>query len=188
MANDLTDKPKADGETYDDRPFHSENLPPEVRAPLAPFEGAEPPSPKWFKDAIAQEPERGFVTSHGAKIEVLTWGERGKPGLLLIHGNSAHADWWSFIAPLLAKDFRVTAMSLAGMGASDWRETYRFTDYYRTIAFVNAIAWIANQQDHHPDLDVRYNRCGVAFSTHDAGGITLNDLICAARVDALGAA
>ena len=68
------------------------------------------------------------------------------------------------------------------------RKTYRFPDYYRTMAFVNAVAWIANQQDHHPDLDVRYNRCGVAFSTHDAGGITLNDLICAARVDALGAA
>lgn len=68
------------------------------------------------------------------------------------------------------------------------QKTYRFSDYYRTIAFVNAVAWIANQQDHHPDLDVRYNRCGVTFSTHDAGGITLNDLICAARVDSLGAA
>ena len=68
------------------------------------------------------------------------------------------------------------------------QKTYRFSDYFRTIAFVNAVAWIANQQDHHPDLDVRYNRCGVAFSTHDAGGITLNDLVCAARVDALGAA
>lgn len=68
------------------------------------------------------------------------------------------------------------------------QKTYRFPDYYRTIAFVNAVAWIANQQDHHPDLDVRYNRCGVTFSTHDAGGITLNDLICAARVDSLGAA
>ena len=65
-------------------------------------------------------------------------------------------------------------------------KTFQFTDYYRTIAFVNALAWIANQQDHHPDLDVRYNRCGVSFSTHDAGGITLNDLICVARVEALG--
>ena len=67
------------------------------------------------------------------------------------------------------------------------QKTFSFPDYYRTVAFVNAVAWIANQQDHHPDLDVRYNRCGVTFSTHDAGGITLNDLICAARVDALGA-
>jgi len=67
-------------------------------------------------------------------------------------------------------------------------KTYLFADFYRTMAFVNAVAWVANQQDHHPDLDVRFNRCGVTFSTHDAGGITLNDLICAARVDALGAA
>ena len=66
--------------------------------------------------------------------------------------------------------------------------TYTFPDYYRTMAFVNAVAWIANQQDHHPDLEVHYNRCGVTFSTHDAGGITLNDLICAARVEGLGAA
>ena len=66
------------------------------------------------------------------------------------------------------------------------QKTFQFSDYYQTIAFVNAVAWIANQQDHHPQLDVRYNRCGVAFSTHDAGGITQNDLICAARVDALG--
>ena len=65
------------------------------------------------------------------------------------------------------------------------QKTFEFADYYRTIAFVNAVAWIANQQDHHPDLDVHYNRCGVTFSTHDAGGITQNDLICAARVDAL---
>jgi 4a-hydroxytetrahydrobiopterin dehydratase len=66
------------------------------------------------------------------------------------------------------------------------QKTYPFSDFYRTMAFVNAVAWIANQQDHHPDLDVRYNRCGVTFSTHDAGGVTLNDLICAARVEALG--
>jgi 4a-hydroxytetrahydrobiopterin dehydratase len=67
------------------------------------------------------------------------------------------------------------------------RKTFKFPDYYRTIAFVNALAWIANRQDHHPDLGVHYNRCDVAFSTHDAGGITMNDLICAARVDALEA-
>ena len=66
------------------------------------------------------------------------------------------------------------------------QKTWQFPDFYRTMAFVNAVAWVANQQDHHPDMDVRYNRCGVTFSTHDAGGLTLNDLICAARVDALG--
>ena len=133
MADDLTNKPAAGASTpkeaYDDRPFHMDNQPPEIRAPLAPFKGAEPPAPEWFKAAIAQAPERTFVESLGAKIELLTWGEVGKPGLLLAHGNSAHADWWSFIAPYLAKDYRVASMSLAGMGGSDWRERYAFDDF-----------------------------------------------------------
>jgi pimeloyl-ACP methyl ester carboxylesterase len=128
MADDT--KPSA-AEAYDDRPIHAEpgQLPPEVQAPLAPFAGAEPPSPQWFKDAVAETPERIFVESLGTKIELLIWGERGKPGLLLVHGNSAHADWWSFLAPYLAKDYRVASMSLAGMGASDWREAYAFLDF-----------------------------------------------------------
>jgi pimeloyl-ACP methyl ester carboxylesterase len=115
----------------DDRPVPSEpgSLPPEVQAPLLPFRGREPDAPAWFLDAIAQEPERSFVTSKGSKLELLTWGEVGKPGLLLVHGNSAHADWWSFIAPYLATEYRVASMSLAGMGASDWRETYAFQDF-----------------------------------------------------------
>jgi pimeloyl-ACP methyl ester carboxylesterase len=122
---------QAKSETYDDRPFSFDpaEMPPEVRAPLAEFNGAEPPAPQWFKDAIAQEPERTFVESLGTKLEVLTWGEVGKPGLLFVHGNSAHADWWSFIAPFFAEDYRVVSMSLAGMGASDWRERYAFSDF-----------------------------------------------------------
>jgi len=129
MAKDATDKTGSSKEAYDDRPFHFDNLPPDVRAPLAPYAGAEPPTPAWFKWAVAQEAERGFVTSQGTRIETLTWGEAGKPGLLLVHGNSAHADWWSPLAPYLAKDFRVTSMSLAGMGESEWRTTYRFRDF-----------------------------------------------------------
>src|ERR1700712_2023603 len=129
MAEDV--KPAETPErASDDRPVHTEApLPPEVQAPLAEFKGEEPPSPQWFKDAIALEPERVFVESLGSKLEVLTWGEVGKPGLLFVHGNSAHADWWSFIAPFFAADFRVASMSLAGMGASDWRERYSFTDF-----------------------------------------------------------
>lgn len=129
MARDDDDKPAQGAETYDDRPFHSGDLPPEVRAPLAAFDGAEPPAPQWFKDAIADAPERSFVQSKGTRLELLTWGEVGKPGLLLVHGNSAHADWWSFIAPFLARDYRVAAMSLAGMGESDWRDRYAFGDF-----------------------------------------------------------
>jgi 4a-hydroxytetrahydrobiopterin dehydratase len=62
---------------------------------------------------------------------------------------------------------------------------YEFADFYETIAFVNALAYIANQADHHPDLEVSYGKCKVSFSTHDAGGLTENDFICAARVNAL---
>jgi 4a-hydroxytetrahydrobiopterin dehydratase len=66
-------------------------------------------------------------------------------------------------------------------------KTYTFNDYYRTIAFVNALAFIAHREDHHPDLGVYYNRCVVRFSTHDAGGITSNDLVCAAKTEKLAA-
>lgn len=100
-----------------------------LAAPLAPFGGQVPPAPAWFEAAVAQTPERSALAVEGANIELLTWGQVGKPGLLFLHGNGAHADWWSFIAPYLAKDYRVTAMSLAGMGESDWRETYRFSDF-----------------------------------------------------------
>lgn len=93
-------------------------------APLARFGGARPRAPRWYAEAIAQAPQRTFHTVHGARIETLTWGRIGDPGLLLLHGNGAHADWWSFIAPMLADGHRVTAMSWSGMGGSDWRSRY----------------------------------------------------------------
>lgn len=62
---------------------------------------------------------------------------------------------------------------------------FRFADYYETIAFVNALAYVAHAEDHHPDLAVGYNRCEVRFCTHSVGGISANDFICAARADAL---
>jgi len=65
------------------------------------------------------------------------------------------------------------------------QKRYDFADYHRTMAFVNAVAWVAHVEDHHPDLAVSYNRCTVRFSTHSVGGISVNDFICAARVDAL---
>ena len=65
------------------------------------------------------------------------------------------------------------------------QKTFRFDDYHRTMAFVNAMAWIAHREDHHPDLDVGYNRCTVRYRTHAVGGISVNDFICAARADAL---
>lgn len=64
-------------------------------------------------------------------------------------------------------------------------KTFQFDDYYRTMAFVNALAFVAHREDHHPDLGVHYNRCVVRFSTHDVGGLSENDFICAAKADAL---
>ena len=75
---------------------------------------------------------------------------------------------------------------------SGWREsesaiekTFAFKNYHETISFVNALAWVAHTEDHHPDLRVSFNRCIVRFSTHSAGGISRNDFICAAKADAL---
>ncbi len=62
---------------------------------------------------------------------------------------------------------------------------FHFKDYYQTLAFVNAVAWIAHQQDHHPELLVNYNRCRVSYSTHAVNGISMNDFICAAKIDQL---
>lgn len=66
-------------------------------------------------------------------------------------------------------------------------KTFKFDDYYRTLAFVNALAYVANQEDHHPDLSVHYDRCVVRYSSHDVGGLSENDFICAAKAEALGA-
>jgi 4a-hydroxytetrahydrobiopterin dehydratase len=76
---------------------------------------------------------------------------------------------------------------LAGWEASatGLSRSFAFGDYGATIAFVNAVAWIAGREDHHPDLAVGYGQCRVTWSTHSAGGITLNDAICAAKVERL---
>ena len=86
------------------------------------------------------------------------------------------------------------AQSLMGQLHDGWRVSadgrslrreLKFPDFYRTMGFVNALAHVANGEDHHPDLEVGYNYCNVRFSTHDAGGLTEKDFICAAKADAL---
>jgi len=62
---------------------------------------------------------------------------------------------------------------------------YDFGNFHETMAFVNALAWIAHREDHHPDLAVSYNRCVVRFNTHSVGGVSINDFICAAKLDGL---
>ena len=64
-------------------------------------------------------------------------------------------------------------------------KTFNFANYFETMAFVNAVAFIAHVQDHHPDLSVHYNRCVVRFNTHDVGGISTTDIECARQADAL---
>ena len=64
-------------------------------------------------------------------------------------------------------------------------KTFEFKNFYQTMAFVNAAAWIANREDHHPDLEVSYKRCKIRYATHSIGGLSENDFICAAKMDAL---
>jgi 4a-hydroxytetrahydrobiopterin dehydratase len=87
----------------------------------------------------------------------------------------------------------VTRLSqLNGEQALGWRlidgsleKTFSFKNYYETIAFVNAVAFIANAEDHHPDLALGYSKCTVRFNTHDVQGISVSDFFCASKVDAL---
>jgi len=87
----------------------------------------------------------------------------------------------------------VTQLSkLNGEQALGWRlingalkKTFVFKNYHETIGFVNAVAFIANAEDHHPDLSVSYSRCTVRFNTHDVNGVSVSDFFCASRVDAL---
>jgi 4a-hydroxytetrahydrobiopterin dehydratase len=91
-------------------------------------------------------------------------------------------------APLLPRaELKRLLGALPGWKHADkaLHKSFAFADYYRTMAFVNAVAFVAHRQDHHPDLSVHYNRVDVVFSTHDAGGVTLNDCICAAKVESL---
>jgi len=83
---------------------------------------------------------------------------------------------------------------LAGQLHRDWlpsvdklciERDFGFSNFHETMAFVNAVAWVAHQQDHHPDLDVGYKHCRVRYSTHAVGGLSENDFICAARIEAL---
>ena len=64
-------------------------------------------------------------------------------------------------------------------------KVYPFANYHHTMAFVNALAWVSHREDHHPDLEVGYNKCRVSYWTHAVGGLSENDFTCAAKCDAL---
>jgi len=102
--------------------------------------------------------------------------------LIAMHCNPQHAG-----QALVPEQIEQLCAALPGWQIIDQHlvKTFEFVDYYETLAFVNALAWIAHHEDHHPDLSVHYNRVRAEWSTHDAGHLTLNDFICAAKCQAL---
>ena len=83
---------------------------------------------------------------------------------------------------------------LNGESANGWKlidgaleKHWKFANFHETMTFVNAVAWIAHREDHHPDIALGYNRCSLRFNTHDVNGISVSDFFCAAAVDALQA-
>lgn len=116
--------------------------------------------PGWFAKAMAVRPEIGSVSIEGARIEWAAWGERGRPGLLLLGGNGAHIGWWRPIAPMLARDFRVATLSWSGMGGSQWRDLYS-VDLFMAEAL--AVAEVAGLFD---------APCGPLVAAHSFGGFT----------------
>jgi pimeloyl-ACP methyl ester carboxylesterase len=92
--------------------------------------------PEWFKRAVETPVESRKVDVEGTPIHYLHWGDPDKPGLLLVHGNGAHAYWWSFIAPFLAKEYSVAAMDLSGMGDSGFRSHYSMESYAEELMAV----------------------------------------------------
>ncbi len=81
-------------------------------------------APTWFRRAVESPFEDCRVEVEGCPIHYLKWGEAGKPGIVLVHGGAAHAHWWSFIAPQLARDCQVVALDLSGHGDSGRRKEY----------------------------------------------------------------
>jgi 4a-hydroxytetrahydrobiopterin dehydratase len=91
------------------------------------------------------------------------------------------------VAPMTSEEIGSMLGSLSGWVYRDGviTKTFSFPNYWQTMAFVNATAWISHREDHHPDLSVGYNQCRVDYSTHAIKGISENDFICAAKIDAL---
>jgi 4a-hydroxytetrahydrobiopterin dehydratase len=91
------------------------------------------------------------------------------------------------VAPLSPEQVKPLLNGLAGWALDDGMisKTFKFRNYFETMAFVNAAAWVSHREDHHPDMAVGYNECRVSYVTHAIGGLSENDFICAAKLDAL---
>ncbi|MHB1950278.1 MAG: 4a-hydroxytetrahydrobiopterin dehydratase [Acidiferrobacteraceae bacterium] len=93
------------------------------------------------------------------------------------------------VRPLSADEARALLKHAPGWSlngaATEIERTFEFKNFYQTMAFANAVAWIANREDHHPDLEISYRRCRVRYSTHAIAGLSENDVICAAKINGL---
>ena len=91
------------------------------------------------------------------------------------------------VAPLGPEQVKPFLKGLQGwsLDGGQIAKTYDFKNFFETMAFVNAAAWISHREDHHPDMLVGYNRCRVSYITHAIDGLSENDFICAAKLDAL---
>lgn len=98
--------------------------------------------------------------------------------------------------PRKGKEHALDAATAAGLMSQlpGWQLTadgkalvkdFRFENFHQTLGFINAVGFMANHEDHHPDIEAGYGHCHLLWSTHDVGGLSLNDFICAARVEAL---
>lgn len=90
-------------------------------------------APDWFTRAVAQDPRPSRVVAEGAELEALSWGEQGRRGLLMLHGNGAHVHWWRPFAPFFADRWHVGTFSWSGMGGSDRRDRYDFAVHVREL-------------------------------------------------------
>jgi pimeloyl-ACP methyl ester carboxylesterase len=91
---------------------------------LPPHSPLLPAPPHWYDRALNSPSERGATNVHGVSINYQVWGAEDRPGVVLIHGSNANLEWWRFVAPFLARNFRVAAFDLSGNGDSGWRERY----------------------------------------------------------------
>lgn len=91
------------------------------------------------------------------------------------------------VPPLTEAQARELLAQVPGweLAAGRLARSFAFKNYYQTTAFVNAVAWIAHREDHHPDIEFGYKSCTVRYSTHSVGGLSDNDFICAAHINAL---
>ncbi len=93
-------------------------------------------APRWFAVALADEPAEREVDVEGTPIRYLSWGNRGKPGLVFVHGGAAHAQWWSFIAPMFTENWHPIALHLSGHGDSGRRDSYSHETWAREVMAV----------------------------------------------------